>query len=116
MSHDRPIRLSCLPASWPGGALGVGTSGTTVHRWEIGSGWAHHLIDPRTGRPATTDVVQATVLAENALVAESLAKAAVIDGSEAGLRLLERAAAWAAVLVLEGGDVIASASSPQWLA
>jgi thiamine biosynthesis lipoprotein len=54
--------------------LGVATSGTSVHRWQHADGSRHHLIDPRTGRPAITDVVQATVIAESALAAESLAK------------------------------------------
>jgi thiamine biosynthesis lipoprotein len=95
--------------------LGVATSGTTVHRWDGPSGLAHHLIDPRTGRPAVTDVIQATVVAEDATTAEGLAKAAVIAGAETAAGLLERAGAWAAVLLLSDGDVIASPSTIAWL-
>jgi len=95
--------------------LGIATSGTSVHRWEGADGSTHHLIDPRTRRPAQTDVTQATVVAESALVAEALAKSAVIRGSDAGLALLERSGAWAAVLLLENGEVVATAPTSAWL-
>jgi thiamine biosynthesis lipoprotein len=91
-----------LPARW-----GVATSGTSIHRWSTGGVVRHHLIDPRTGAPASTDVVQATIVADTALRAEALAKAAVIAGSVEGFALLERARVRGAVLLLEGGDVFA---------
>jgi thiamine biosynthesis lipoprotein len=99
----------------PPGRLGVATSGTSIHRWQHAHESRHHLIDPRTGRPAQTDVVQATVLAESALAAESLAKAIVIRGSLEGLALAERAGAFAEVILLEDGDVIASPHASEWL-
>ena len=105
-----------VPARWRLHRLGISTSGTSVHRWEHPDGVRHHLIDPRTGRPARTDVVQATVVAESALVAEALAKSAVILGSADGLDLLERAGAWAEVLLLENGEVISTMRSLDWLA
>ena len=43
---------------------------------------AHHLLDPATGRPAFTGVVQATALAPTAVEAEWRAKAAVLSGPE----------------------------------
>jgi thiamine biosynthesis lipoprotein len=95
--------------------LGIATSGTSVHRWQGSDGIQHHLIDPRTRRPAMTDVVQATVIAEDATTAEGLAKAAVIAGSHAAPGLLARAGAWAAVLLRSDGDVIASPSTIAWL-
>jgi thiamine biosynthesis lipoprotein len=60
---------------------------------------AHHLLDPATGRPAFTGVVQATALAPTAVEAEWRAKAAVLSGPR-------RAATWLAhggVVVLEDG-------------
>ncbi|MEH3054629.1 MAG: FAD:protein FMN transferase [Patulibacter minatonensis] len=62
---------------------GVATSGVTRRRWADGAGTiAHHLIDPRTGRPAATGVLQVTALAPTALEAEVLAKTALLSGSE----------------------------------
>lgn len=89
-----------VPTRW-----GVATSGTSIHRWNVGGAVSHHLIDPRTGRPAVTDVIQATVVAGSALRAESLAKAAVIAGSVEGFALLERARVRGAVLVTSSGEV-----------
>lgn len=103
------------PPTGEQGRLGIATSGTSVHRWEHGHGWAHHLIDPRTGLPADTDVVQATVVAGSALEAEALAKAAVIAGSEDGLRLLEGNRARAAFLLLRDGDLVAPPDAERWL-
>ena len=86
---------------------GVATSGTSVHRWRRGEILRHHLIDPRTGAPARTDVVQATVVCGSALRAEALAKAAVIAGSTDGLALLERAGVKGAVILTESGETLA---------
>ena len=103
------------PLGWPCERLGVATSGTSVHRWYGPSGPSHHLIDPLTRRPAVTDVVQATVVAESAGAAECLAKAAVIRGSRAGLGLLERAGAWAALLWLDDGRLVTAPGTSGWL-
>jgi thiamine biosynthesis lipoprotein len=97
--------------------FGVATSGTSVHRWKHGAGRpAHHLIDPRTGRPADTDVVQATVVAPSAREAEVIAKAAVILGSRDALRFLDRSAAHAALLLLESGELACLPGIERWLA
>jgi len=62
---------------------GVATSGTSGRRWKGG----HHLLDPRTGRPADTDVSAVTVVAGSALDAEVLSKMAAIAGSVDGPQL-----------------------------
>jgi len=98
-------------------ALGVATSGTSVHRWTAADGSVrHHLIDPRTNRSAVTDVVQMTVIAPSAREAETLAKAALILGSAAGLALLDRSPAAGAICLLESGAVIALPRTTAWLA
>jgi thiamine biosynthesis lipoprotein len=97
--------------------FGVATSGTSVHRWDLPGGrTSHHLIDPRTGRPAETDVVQATVIAPTAREAEVIAKTAVILGSVEALKFLDRSAALAAVVLLESGDICCLPGIESWLA
>jgi thiamine biosynthesis lipoprotein len=60
---------------------GVATSGIGRRSWIGPDGRpAHHLLDPSTGRPAYTGVVQATALAPTATEAEVLAKAALLSG------------------------------------
>jgi thiamine biosynthesis lipoprotein len=50
---------------------GVATSGIGRRSWLDANGApAHHLLDPATGRPAFTGVVQATALAPSAFEAE----------------------------------------------
>jgi thiamine biosynthesis lipoprotein len=116
IDHEQEIACLAVPVGWPVLTMGVATSGTVVHSWETPAGPSHHLIDPMTRRPAQTDVVQATVVAESAAVAECLAKAAVIRGRWDGLELIDRAGAWAAVLVLDDGDIVASSATSAWLA
>ena len=60
---------------------GVATSGIGKRSWTLPDGSvAHHLLDPATGRPAFTGVVQVTALAPTASEAEALSKAAVLSG------------------------------------
>jgi thiamine biosynthesis lipoprotein len=62
-----------------GGA--VATSGIGRRSWLDTAGRpAHHLLDPASGRPAFTGVVQATALAPTTLEAEVRAKAALLAG------------------------------------
>jgi thiamine biosynthesis lipoprotein len=96
--------------------LGVATSGTSVHRWAHAAGDAHHLIDPRTWRPAATDVVQATVVAGTAREAEVLAKTAVIAGSERAFRLLDRPGVLGVLILTTRGEVRATPEMLRWLA
>lgn len=88
------------------GHSGVATSGRDYRRWKRGQGWQHHIIDPRSGQPADTDVLCATVVASSLLQAEMAAKTVLILGSQAGLKWLEGHPSWTGLLVLEGGEVI----------
>ena len=82
----------------------VATSTSTIRRWATPQGAAHHLIDPRKGRPADSGVLAATVVASEAAWAEVLAKAALLAGADDGIELLEGSGV-AGLLVLEGGAV-----------
>jgi thiamine biosynthesis lipoprotein len=57
---------------------GVATSGTTHRRWVRGGAVQHHLIDPRTGRPASSRWTEVTVVAATCLDADVMAKAAFL--------------------------------------
>ncbi|PZC45947.1 MAG: thiamine biosynthesis lipoprotein [Chloroflexi bacterium] len=60
---------------------GIATSSRARRAWSGPHGAAHHLIDPITGRPAQSDIVQATASARSTLWAEVAAKALVIRGA-----------------------------------
>jgi FAD:protein FMN transferase len=79
----------------------VCTSGTTVRRWGHSM---HHLIDPRTGMPAKTDVAEASVVTDSALRGEVYAKSAILLGAAAGTAFLEaRGVHYAAVPAVGAG-------------
>ena len=59
---------------------GVASSSTRSRSWGAG---LHHVIDPRTGSPSATDLVQVTVTAPTCAEAEVLAKAVLLRGSGA---------------------------------
>src|SRR5438477_33847 len=54
--------------------MGAATSGTTKRMWGPG---LHHLIDPRTSKPAATDLKEVSVIAGTAADAEIYAKVAL---------------------------------------
>lgn len=68
----------------------LATSTTMRRRWRTHEGWAHHIIDPRTGEPAETDLASATVEAPTVAEAEVLAKTVLLMGRAQGLAHLER--------------------------
>jgi thiamine biosynthesis lipoprotein len=87
----------------------VATSAVNRRFWRAGGLSAHHLIDPRTALPSRSDVVQATVVADRAELAEVLAKTALLMGADAGrgfLAEMARRAGVAAVLVTTARQVL----------
>lgn len=87
---------------------GVATSGRDYRRWKVNGDWRHHLIDPRTGLPAKTDIFSVTVVGPTALEAEVAAKVVAILGSQDGLTWLNQRTSMAGLLVLESEEVLQS--------
>ena len=71
-------------------AGGMATSGQDVRRWATGNGPAHHIIDPRTGRPADSPWRSVTVHAPTAVEANAASTAALVLGVDAPDWLEER--------------------------
>ena len=82
----------------------VATSATNRRRWRRGDRSMHHLIDPRTITSAATDLIQATVFAPSAELADVMAKVAVVLGTGAAAGELERRAL-SGVLVASDGSI-----------
>jgi thiamine biosynthesis lipoprotein len=77
------------------------TSGIGKRSWIDADGRvSHHLLDPGTGRPAFTGLVQVTALAPTATEAEMLSKAALLRGPAHAAELLVHGG----VVVLDDGD------------
>jgi len=89
----------------------IATSWTTKRRWRAGDGWAHHLIDPRSGRPTDGRVIGATVIAPTTTQADVFAKCSLILGPEEGPAFLESRAVHG-LLVLADGALIRTSGWP----
>jgi len=83
--HERGILGS---VAVPGG--GVATSSTRSRRWQRFGIERHHVIDPWTGAPSTTDLSSVTVVARSGWLAEVHATAAILAGSSEVIEYLDR--------------------------
>nr|WP_223188336.1 FAD:protein FMN transferase [Streptomyces sp. TRM68416] len=93
----RPGGLAAVVSAAGAAELAVATSGTA----ERGA----HIVDPRTGRSAVTDLVAVTVVAPELTWADCWATAAFAMGSRAGLRWLESLPDVEALLITAGDEV-----------
>jgi thiamine biosynthesis lipoprotein len=102
-----PIHAFALAAG------GVATSGIGKRCWTSAAGEPrHHLLDPRSGRPAFTGIVQATALAPSAFLAEVHSKWALLSGPELGPARLP----YGGVLVHDDGSVVVVSADPRSVA
>ena len=83
----------------------IATSNGHRRRWRVGNSTAHHLVNPRTGQSAVTDLVQVTVLAPTAEQADVWAKCAYILGRRAAHPWLRAQAHIRALLVDDHGGL-----------
>jgi thiamine biosynthesis lipoprotein len=84
----------------PYGALA--TSSTERRRWTRGGRDVHHLIDPRTGEPASTGIASVTVSAHRCGQAEVAAKTAVLLGPIDGAAFIRRMGLSALIVGMDG--------------
>jgi thiamine biosynthesis lipoprotein len=89
---------------------GLATSSTTVRRWHSRDGAVHHVIDPRTGRPAETCWRTVSVAAASCLDANVASTASIVLGDDAPGWLEDRALD--ARLVRHDGDVVTTCRWP----
>ncbi len=96
-------------------AGGVATSGKDRRRWTRNGALQHHIIDPVTNQPADTDLLTVTVVAPDVMEAEAAAKAAFILGSRVGLEWIKARAKFAALFILDSGQVLYSRRLEEFL-
>ncbi|GBD10768.1 FAD:protein FMN transferase [bacterium HR23] len=94
---------------------GVATSGVDFRRWATPKGLAHHIIDPRTGKPAETDVFTATVVAPSGLQADLFALVCVLLGTEQALAMLSRMEGMEGLLITKDGRILWSRGLERYL-
>jgi thiamine biosynthesis lipoprotein len=79
--QDRPGDPACTVALPAGSALA--TSSTVSRRWSSGGLTLHHILDPRTGRPAASVWRTATAAAASCVDANTATTAALVRGPDA---------------------------------
>lgn len=95
---DLAVRGGLAGGPWPVGVeatgesvtLGLGqgalaTSGSDYRRWRRGGVEMHHLIDPRTGLPARSDLLRVTAAGTSAVEAEIRTKCLFLAGERAAV-------------------------------
>jgi thiamine biosynthesis lipoprotein len=107
--QDRPGDPAVTVTLPPGGA--IATSSTQSRRWHAGGHQMHHILDPRSCRPAKTVWRTATVAAGSCVRANTLSTAALILGLAATDWLREQG--HAARLVSIAGQVVSIAGFPE---
>ena len=87
----------------------VATSGIGRRSWLDGDAHpAHHLLDPATGRPAFTGIVQVTAIAPSGVEAEMRSKAALLSGPDEARKWLPHGG----LIVLDDGEIEVLEPSP----
>jgi thiamine biosynthesis lipoprotein len=104
----RPWRVGVADPLRPGGLAAVISAAGTDRLAVATSGTAErgdHVVDPRTGRTAVTDLVAVTVVGPSLTWADCWATAAFARGSRAGLTWLESLPDVEALLITAGDEV-----------
>lgn len=86
-------------ASVPVRGKSVVTSGVYERSFVRNGRVLHHILDPRTGKPAETDVLSATVIADKSLDADGYTTALIIMGADEALIFAEQTPGIEAVLL-----------------
>jgi len=108
--------IAVRDGSWPVGVdaltlelsnCGLATSGRDRRHWRRGDRELHHLIDPKTGEPADSDVLRVTVVASDAVEAEIAAKALFLSGAERARTEADAAGMPAVIVTADGRTMLA---------
>ncbi|MCF2128919.1 FAD:protein FMN transferase [Strepomyces sp. STD 3.1] len=114
----RPWRIGVSDPLRPGGLAAVVSAAGAAELAVATSGSAErgaHVVDPRTGRSAVTDLVSVTVVAPRLTWADCWATAAFAMGSREGLRWLESLPGVEGLLITAGDEVRCTGGLAAWL-
>ncbi|MDG9718271.1 FAD:protein FMN transferase [Streptomyces sp. DH24] len=105
---ERPWRVGVSDPLRPGGLAAVVSAAGAAELAVATSGTAErgaHIVDPRTGRPAVTDLLAVTVIGPSLTWVDCWATAAFAMGARAGLAWLESLPDVEALLITAGDEV-----------
>lgn len=84
----------------------VVTSGAYERYFEKDGKRYHHILDPKTGYPADTDIESVTVISEDSALADALSTAIFVSGSDKADKILSEFEGAEAVILTSDGEVI----------
>jgi thiamine biosynthesis lipoprotein len=84
----------------------LATSSIGGRRWQRGDRTLHHVIDPRTGTSADSDLYAVTVHAPDAITADVTAKVVLVLGSGAGTAYLVKRGLSGVLTATEGREMV----------
>ncbi len=84
------------------------TSGVYERKFASNGKAYHHIIDPRAGYPATSDILGVTVVAESSFQSDALSTSLLLLGSRAGMDLAREYSDVGVLMVLSSGEVVAN--------
>ena len=90
----------------------MATTGTYERWFEQDGKCYHHILDPRTGYPAESDLISVSVISENGLLADCLSTTLFLEGKQAALSKMQEEE-YQLVIVDKEGTVFYSPSLEQ---
>jgi thiamine biosynthesis lipoprotein len=86
----------------------VVTAGLYQRSFELDGMLYHHILDPRAGMPADTDVWSATIIADSGVWADAYSTICVLLGSRRAMALVEDTDGVECILALSDGTILTS--------
>ncbi|MBQ8182772.1 MAG: FAD:protein FMN transferase [Clostridia bacterium] len=90
------------------GNQSVVTSGGYERYFEYGGQEYHHIIDPRTGYPAESDLLSVTVIGENGTMCDAYSTALFIMGKEKAVDFAAKANGYEFIFITESDEILAT--------
>ena len=93
----------------------VATSGIDYRHWMLDGQFHHHIIDPRTGKPADTAVLSVTIVHPDVVIAEASARAVLILGSKKGLAWLGEHGDTSGLIICKDSQILSTRYFTDWI-
>ena len=89
-----------------GGNKSVVTSGAYERYFEYGGKSYHHIIDPKTGRPAESDLLSVTVVGENGANCDAWSTALFVMGKEKAVEFAKKHNSYDFIFITNNNEVL----------